>query len=75
MPCLLLITACAMLQVSPVGVDLQGIVTDEAGNPVSGARVDITTAAPRVGEGIFCLSCYGDLCEVYPRGWRGTFHT
>lgn len=39
---------------------LTGNVTDEVGQPIAGVRVDISTAAPKVGEGIFCPSCYLD---------------
>jgi len=61
-----IIASCVLLQVNPDRIDLQGLVLDEAGNPVSGARVDITTAAPRVGDGIFCPSCYRD-CAKFTR--------
>lgn len=46
---------------------LLGKVTDEAGKPLAGARVDISTAAPKVGPGIFCPSCYLDC-----RKWTTT---
>lgn len=40
--------------------ELTGTVTDATGNPLAGVRVDISTAAPKVGRGIFCPSCYLD---------------
>jgi hypothetical protein len=42
---------------------LQGIVTDAAGKPLSNVRVDISTAAPKVGHAIFCPSCYTDCSK------------
>ena len=37
-----------------------GSVNDQDGKPLPGVRVDISTAAPKVGRGIFCPSCYLD---------------
>lgn len=37
-----------------------GKVTDPDGKPLPGVRVDISTAAPKVGRGVFCPSCYLD---------------
>jgi hypothetical protein len=45
---------------------LAGIVLDSQGQPVAAARVDISTAAPRVGRGLFCPSCYLD-CRKFAR--------
>lgn len=42
---------------------LRGKVIDSAGQPVTAARVDIATAAPRIGQGIFCPSCYRDCAK------------
>ncbi|MEJ7594035.1 MAG: carboxypeptidase-like regulatory domain-containing protein [Planctomycetaceae bacterium] len=39
---------------------IMGKVTDPDGKPLPGVRVDISTAAPKVGRGIFCPSCYLD---------------
>jgi hypothetical protein len=44
-----------------------GLVTDAAGQPLAGVRVDVATAAPRVGPGLFCPSCYLDC-----RRWTTT---
>ena len=67
------VASCLLVQVSPDRVDLQGLVTDEAGNAVSGARIDITTAAPRVGDGIFCPSCYRDCAKFTRADGAGRF--
>jgi hypothetical protein len=40
-----------------------GKVTDPDGKPLPGVRVDISTAAPKVGPGIFCPSCYLDCAK------------
>jgi hypothetical protein len=48
------------------GLTLQGVVVDAEGKPVVAARVDISTAAPRVGRGLFCPSCYLD-CRKFTR--------
>ena len=45
---------------------LRGVVTDEQGKPVAGARIDLAVAAPKVGRGIFCPSCYLD-CKKWTR--------
>jgi hypothetical protein len=34
-------------------------VLDSSHQPIAGARIDVATAAPRVGRGLFCPSCYG----------------
>ena len=48
----LLVAAGLMGQAAPRST-LSGIVADATGAPVAGARVDISTAAPKVGEGLF----------------------
>jgi hypothetical protein len=58
----------ALLLVLPVRGDeeatlrptLQGAVQGPNGQAVAGVRVDVSTAAPKVGRGIFCPSCYLD---------------
>lgn len=45
---------------------LRGVVHDADGKPISNARVDIASAAPREGRQIFCPSCYHD-CEKRTR--------
>jgi hypothetical protein len=47
----------------PKTATLRGSVMDAAGKPISGARIDIATAAPRFGEGLFCPSCYRDCAK------------
>ena len=42
---------------------LTGSIVDQQGQPVSGARVDIAIAAPKIGPGIFCPSCYVDCAK------------
>ena len=42
---------------------LTGVVTDADGQPLAGVRVDITTAAPKAGRGLFCPSCYRDCTK------------
>ncbi|MFO0940733.1 MAG: carboxypeptidase-like regulatory domain-containing protein [Pirellulales bacterium] len=43
-----------------------GTVVDSQGELLTGVRVDISTAAPKVGQGIFCPSCYRD-CGKWSR--------
>ncbi len=43
---------------------LTGTVRDAKGRPVADARVDIATAAPKVGPAMFCPSCYLDCAQV-----------
>lgn len=45
---------------------LRGVVHDANGKPISNARVDIASAAPKEGRQIFCPSCYHD-CEKWTR--------
>jgi hypothetical protein len=42
-----LVFACVLTQTTPTRVNLQRVVTNDAGNSVSGRRIGITTAAPR----------------------------
>ena len=49
---------------------LAGKITNPDGQPLSGVRVDITTAAPKVGPAMFCPSCYLDC-----RKWDTTNET
>jgi hypothetical protein len=53
--------------------DLAGVVLDPAGQPVAHARVDIATAAPKVGRGIFCPSCYLDCAKRTTTDQLGRF--
>jgi len=43
---------------------IQGIVSNEKGESVPNARVDVSTAAPISGPAIFCPSCYLD-CQKW----------
>jgi hypothetical protein len=64
--------AC-LLAADPAGPALRGTVKDAAGNPVAGARVDVATAAPRVGPALFCPSCYRDCAKSTRTDDRGHF--
>jgi len=50
-------------QVSSSADTLTGTVLDSKGRPVAGARVDVATAAPKVGPAMFCPSCYVDCAK------------
>jgi uncharacterized GH25 family protein len=52
---------------------LKGVVRDRAGAPVAGARVDISTAGPKVGRGVFCPSCYADCAKFTTTDQNGAF--
>ncbi len=52
---------------------LSGTVTDDTGAPIEGIRVDISTAAPKVGQGIFCPSCYLDCRKWTTTNQKGEF--
>ncbi len=52
---------------------LVGKVTDQDGKPLAGVRVDISTAAPKVGSGIFCPSCYLDCGKWATTNEAGEF--
>jgi hypothetical protein len=56
-----------------VAANLEGVVLDSAGRPVAGARVDIATAAPKIGPGMFCPSCYLDCAKWVKTDERGRF--
>jgi Carboxypeptidase regulatory-like domain len=57
----------------PTGLSLGGAVTDKDGAPLAGARVQIATAGPRVGEGLFCPSCYRDCAKWTDTDKEGKF--
>jgi hypothetical protein len=46
--------------------DLVGTVKDADGKPIAGARIDISTAGPKEGRGMFCPSCYLD-CKKWTK--------
>jgi uncharacterized GH25 family protein len=60
----------AVLQAQPT---LSGRVVDSSAEPVSGARVDISTAAPLRGRGSFCPSCYLDCRKSATTNSEGEF--
>jgi uncharacterized GH25 family protein len=66
--------ALSVLCVSLAGVPaLEGTVIDADGKPIREARVDISTAAPKVGPGIFCPSCYRDCGKSARTDAEGNF--
>jgi hypothetical protein len=68
--CLLL---AQLVQRTVLADNLEGTVVDSAGQPVIGARVDIATAAPKVGRGMFCPSCYLDCAKWTNTDEQGRF--
>ncbi len=62
--CSLLILVLTLPCQAIAGDTLTGKVTDSDGAPLAGVRVDVATAAPKVGRGYFCPSCYLD-CEKW----------
>jgi protocatechuate 3,4-dioxygenase beta subunit len=52
---------------------LIGTVRDDAGRPIAGANVFISTAAPRKGVGVLCPSCYPDCRKSAVSDGRGRF--
>ena len=54
-------------------VDLSGVVHDADGNPLAGVRVDIASAAPKFGPGIFCPTCYLDCAKHAASDAEGRF--
>lgn len=53
--------------------DIVGKVKDEHGQPIVGARIDISTAGPKQGQGIFCPSCYLDCRKSAKTDAEGAF--
>ena len=68
-----LFLSLSLLANAPGGVTLRGSVVDASGDPISGALVDIATAAPHVGKGLFCPSCYPDCQKKTRTGANGEF--
>jgi hypothetical protein len=52
---------------------IEGAVSMREGKPLEGVRVDISTAAPRIGRGIFCPSCYLDCSKWTTTDTDGRF--
>lgn len=57
----------------PPSLDLNGLVKSATGGPVTGARVFIYTAGPRVGPGDLCPSCYADCRKSAETDEQGRF--
>lgn len=53
---------------------IQGVVSAPDGEALEGVRVDISTAAPKVGRGIFCPSCYADCGKWTMTDAEGRFN-
>jgi hypothetical protein len=68
----LLVVAGLLLQADE-GPSLKGAVQDTSGVPLTGARIDIATAAPRKGRGLFCPSCYLDCVKHARTDANGRF--
>lgn len=66
---LLLVTGTLLAE----GPPLVGTVVDSAGQAVVDARVDIATAAPRIGKPLFCPSCYLDCKKTARTNPLGLF--
>jgi hypothetical protein len=71
--CLTLIVLSCTLAAETATPTLRGTVEDGQGHPVIGARIDIATAAPRVGRGLFCPSCYADCKKKTRTDEQGRF--
>ncbi|TWU46038.1 Dioxygenase [Novipirellula aureliae] len=70
------IILASMLSIIPslvVADDLRGTIIDGSGKPIGGARIDISTAAPKSGPAIFCPSCYLDCAKSAVSGEQGSF--
>jgi peroxiredoxin/protocatechuate 3,4-dioxygenase beta subunit len=52
---------------------LTGTIMDAAGKPLSGATIFISTAAPKVGVGVLCPSCYADCRKQTTSDTAGQF--
>jgi len=68
-----ILVAAALLAQPATRPTLAGTVVDAKGEPVAGARVDVSTAAPKVGPGVFCPSCYLDCAKSVRTDPQGRF--
>lgn len=68
-----LVLSLSLFVTTAGGVTLRGSVVDASGAPISGALVDIATAAPHVGKGLFCPSCYPDCQKKTRTGASGEY--
>lgn len=67
------ITVLGSLCHQAMAATLTGSVVDELGEPIASATVDISTAAPLGGRGIFCPSCYLDCQKRTKTDVKGHF--
>jgi hypothetical protein len=63
----------AVITQTPALDTLNGAVHDAAGQPIAGASVFISTAAPRKGIGVLCPSCYPDCRKSAVSDGEGKF--
>lgn len=70
---ILLAVAAAGGQEAAERPSIQGVVTGPDGEALEGVRVDVSTAAPKVGRGMFCPSCYLDCAKWATTDDRGRF--
>jgi uncharacterized GH25 family protein len=59
----LMLAVSVCLGADQAGAALTGTVVEKSGAPLAGARVQVATAAPRAGAGLFCPSCYRDCAR------------
>lgn len=52
---------------------LTGQVTDANNQPIAGVRINVDTAAPKMGAGLFCPSCYRDCRKSTTTDAQGRF--
>lgn len=52
---------------------IQGVVSGPNGEAIPGVRIDVSTAAPKIGRGIFCPSCYLDCGKWTTTDKQGRF--
>ena len=57
----------------PARPTLTGTVVDAEGQPLSNATIFISTAAPKVGAGVLCPSCYADCRKQTTSDAAGQF--
>lgn len=57
----------------PARPTLTGTVVDAEGKPLSNATIFISTAAPKVGAGVLCPSCYADCRKQTTSDAAGQF--
>lgn len=76
----LLLLSCGLGSAWPVNQlkaqssEITGQISTSDGTPLVGARIDIATAAPKVGRGLFCPSCYLDCRKSTTTDEEGEFH-